>query len=274
MDRTASTEIEFRSLQDFGSLVPSSAHLVGVCGSGMRSLAELLVGLGWRVSGSDAAPVADVRDKLERRGIVVYVGHRPEHVPDQTAMLVYSPAVGDTNPERQVAAQRGLPQLSYNQMLGWFMRGRVGVSIAGTHGKSTTTAMVACILTDAGLSPSAVVGAEVIARNAGGWAGSSDLLVVESCEYQRSFLDLTPTHAVITGIEADHFDCYRDLEEIKLAFRAFVGKIPADGSLLIRADCPVSREVCAGLAVHSETFAVAMRRTPLAPLGRGKLRVV
>jgi UDP-N-acetylmuramate--alanine ligase len=224
----------------------------------MRALAELLVGLGWRVTGSDAAPVDDVREKLERRGIVVDTGHHPGHVPDYAELLVYSPAVSASNVERRFAAERGLPQLSYNQMLGWLMRKRVGISIAGTHGKSTTTAMVACILTDAGLSPSVVVGAEVIARDAGGWAGSSDLFVVESCEYQRSFLDLTPTHAVITGIEADHFDCYRDLDEIKQAFRAFVEKVPADGSLLIRADCRVSREVCSGLAMHPETFAVSI----------------
>ena len=154
------------------TLVPqTSAHLVGVCGSGMRALAELLVGLGWRVTGSDAAPVDDVRKKLERLGIVVHAGHRPEHVPDDAELLVYSPAVSDTNSERRIARERGVKELSYNQMLGWLLRDRVGISIAGTHGKSTTTAMVACILTDAGLSPSVVVGAEVIACDAGGWAG-------------------------------------------------------------------------------------------------------
>jgi UDP-N-acetylmuramate--alanine ligase len=221
----------------------------------MRALAEMLRGLGCRVSGSDACPDPAISEKLALRGIVVRAGHRAEFVPDRADLLIYSPAVGESNPERRFAVERGLPQLSYSQMLGWLMRHRVGISIAGTHGKSTTTAMTACILSDAGLSPSAIVGAEVISREAGGWAGTSDLFVVESCEYQRSFLDLSPTHAVVTGIEPDHFDCYRDLDAIKQAFRAFVEKIPADGSLLIRADCPVTREACSELAVPVETFA-------------------
>lgn len=269
MDRTAETDQDFRSLPDFGSLRLGTAHLVGVCGSGMRALAEMLRGLGWRVSGSDACPDPAISEKLVERGIVLHTGHRRDFVPFDAELLVYSPAVSDTNVERRAAIERGTPQLSYSQMLGWLMRNRVGVSIAGTHGKSTTTAMTACILSDAGLSPSAVVGAEVIARDAGGWSGSGDLLVVESCEYQRSFLDLNPKHAVITGIEPDHFDCYRDLTEIKQAFRAFAEKIPADGSLLIPADCRTTREVCSGLEVPVETFAVTFDQTaPLSLLGR------
>lgn len=258
MDRTAVVDQDIRSRRDFGCLRSGPAHLVGVCGSGMRALAELLVGLGWRVTGSDASPDPAIAEKLIRRGVIVHAGHHPEHLPDHGGLLVFSPAVSETNPERRRAAESGWKELSYSQMLGWLMRDRVGISIAGTHGKSTTTAMTACILSDAGLSPSAIVGAEVISCDAGGWAGSSDLFVVESCEYQRSFLDLIPKHAVITGIEPDHFDCYRDLAEIRQAFRAFVERIPADGSLLIRADCPVTREVCSGLAVPVEMISGAV----------------
>jgi UDP-N-acetylmuramate--alanine ligase len=109
------------------------------------------------------------------------------------------------------------------------------------------------------------VGAEVIARDAGGWAGSGELLVVESCEYQRSFLDLKPQHAVVTGIEPDHFDCFRDLNELRDAFRAFVSKLPPDGSLLIRSDCRFSRDVASGLAVPVETFAVDANSTSIPP---------
>ena len=137
-------------------------------------------------------------------------------MPHLADLLVYSPAIGPQNAERQRAEQLGIPQMPYNQMLGELMKTRVGVSITGTHGKSTTTAMVACLLRDGGFSPSAVIGAELIGQTAiSGWAGTSELFVVESCEYQKNFLALSPTHAVLTGIEADHFDYFHDLRETR-----------------------------------------------------------
>ncbi|HLQ45354.1 MAG TPA: Mur ligase domain-containing protein, partial [Planctomycetaceae bacterium] len=196
-----------------------SAHLVGICGSGMKALAEMLQGLGWSVSGSDLHPPLLTVDLMRRKGMRIHHGHSSEYVSRETDVLIYSPAITLANPERQRAEQLRIPQMSYNQMLGELMKSRVGISIAGTHGKSTTTAMVACLLRDGGLSPSVVIGAELIGkgdrrpdglvgsgdsrravgdpRRAGvsGWAGESDLFVVESCEYQKNFLTLSPTHA-------------------------------------------------------------------------------
>ena len=128
-----------------------SAHLVGVCGSGMRALAELLTEMGWALSGSDNNASEPVVTALSHRGLRIHSGHHGRSVPDTTDVLIYSPAIGPDNAERQRALRLGIPQLCYSQMLGALMHGRDGVCVAGTHGKSTTTAMTGCILTAAGL---------------------------------------------------------------------------------------------------------------------------
>ncbi len=232
-----------------------TAHLVGICGSGMQALAEMLQGLGWTVSGSDLQPSQSVLEVLRRRGMQVHCGHSEEFVPQSAGTLVYSPAITPLNAERQRAEQLGIPQMSYNQMLGELMKTRIGISIAGTHGKSTTTAMVACMLRDGGFSPSAVIGAELIGTTAvSGWAGSGELFVVESCEYQKNFLTLSPTHAVLTGIEADHFDYFHDLRETRDAFAEFVGRLPREGHLVIRGDCEATRVAAASSLAQIETY--------------------
>ncbi len=232
----------------------SAAHLVGICGAGMKALAEMLTGLGWSVTGSDLARPNPTIEALERRGLRVHFGHQETFVPPDADVLVYSPAVAADNPERQIAARLGIRQLSYSQMLGELMRTRVGVSIAGTHGKSTTTAMTACILTDAGLKPSAIVGAELCELGKSGWAGEGELFVVESCEYQRSFLDLSPRHAAILGIEPDHFDCFATTNDMQSAFASFAGLIAQEGTLLVRGDCAASLDAARSTRARVETF--------------------
>ena len=252
-DRRATSRCLENALPRDGLLSPS-AHLVGVCGSGMQALAELLTGLGWRVSGSDRQVVDDVAELLGRRGLRILQGHAASHLPADTDVLVHSQAIGPENVERVEATGLGIPQLSYSQMLGQLMSGRVGVSIAGTHGKSTTTAMMASLLDTAGLSPSAVVGARLVGRESSGWAGIGDLMVVESCEYRRSFLDLAPRYAVITGIEPDHFDCYASLGEMTEAFGEFAASIDKSGLLLARADCPATLAAAGRALARVKTF--------------------
>jgi UDP-N-acetylmuramate--alanine ligase len=218
----------------------SSVHLVGVCGSGMRALAELLIGLGWRVTGSDLTAPSSTLRAMQKRGLRFHRGHDDRFLPRDVDVVVHSAAVGEANPERQLAHRLRIPVLSYSMMLGLLMENGVGVAIAGTHGKSTTTAMVAAILTEAGLSPSAVVGAELKDRKTCGWVGEGDLFVVESCEYQRSFLDLKPQYACILNIEPDHFDCFASLDDLIEAFARFAGQVAADGLLLVNGDCPES----------------------------------
>jgi UDP-N-acetylmuramate--alanine ligase len=233
-----------------------SAYLVGVCGSGMKALAELLSGMGWDVSGSDSNASEDMTASLAGRGLRIHPGHHGSFLAKETDVLVYSPAVSAENAERQAAQRLGIPQLSYSQMLGVLMRGRSGVCIAGTHGKSTTTAMTGCILTAADLQPAVVIGAEVCGIGLSGWYGAGQNFVVESCEFQRSFLDLSPRYAAILGIEPDHFDCYPHFDETIAAFAAFVQKLPAEGRLLIPARCDASKAACVAVAAPIETFGV------------------
>lgn len=232
------------------------AHLVGVCGSGMKALAEYLTSAGWQLSGSDQQLSSETSQMLTRRGLRLHQGHSSRFLPAATDLLIYSPAVKPENPERQAAQQRGIPQFSYTQMLGRLMQGKTGISIAGTHGKSTTTAMVGRILQDGGHEPSVIVGAEARGSQSSGWAGSGDLFVVESCEFQRGFLDLSPQLAAILGIEADHFDCYRDLAETTAAFAEFARRVPADGLVLIHQGCAASQTATAEIQAERQTFAL------------------
>ena len=234
----------------------AAAHLVGICGAGMRALAELLVGLGCRVTGSDLQRPSAAIQAMQRRGLRFHLGHNDDHLPRDVDVVVFSPAVEPGNPERQLAAELRIPQMSYSQMLGWLMRTRVGVSVAGTHGKSTTTAMAACVLEHAGLAPSAVFGAELCGIGKSGWAGGGELFVVESCEYQRSFLDLHPRFAVVTGVEPDHFDCYRTFDETKAAFADFAAQVEPGGVLMVRGDCEAAQEAAQRAAADVLTFSL------------------
>lgn len=233
-----------------------SGHLVGVGGAGMRALAELLLDLGWSLTGSDLAASESSRLALAARGLTVLSGHCGEHVPPGADLLVHSPAVPASNPEREAARTRAIPEWSYTQALGRLMGERIGVGVAGTHGKSTTTALLGLILTRAGLSPSVVCGAELIDTQCSGWGGAGDLFVVESCEYRRHFLDLRPRHALLLDIEPDHFDCYPDLDSAVRAYAEFVGLLPADGLLLCRVDRPAVARAVREARCKVQTFAV------------------
>jgi len=222
----------------------------------MKALAELLSSSGWTVSGSDSNLSEAAASSLAARGLRIHSGHQDCFLGEHTGVLIYSPAVGPENVERVRAERLGIPQLSYNQMLGRLMRGRRGVCIAGTHGKSTTTAMTGWILTAADLAPAVVIGAEVCGLGLNGWDGGGPHFVVESCEFQRNFLNLTPYDAVILGIEPDHFDCFPHFDEAVAAFAAFAQKVPDDGRLLIHAGCEATRAACLAAGAIIETFAV------------------
>jgi len=233
------------------------AHLVGIAGSGMRGLAEVLLGRGWWLSGSDlevgrVAHLAGDRLRLCR-------GHAAEHVPPGTDLVVYSDAVPAGNPELQRAAELGVPVLSYFQMVGRLMGEKRGLAVAGAHGKSTATAMTAEVLLHAGLDPTVLCGATPLGCASGGRAGHGPWMLAEACEYRANFLHLRPRHAVILGIEPDHFDCYDSPEALEAAFARFAQSVPSDGLLLARYDCPATRRVIGGLACRVETFGIDRR---------------
>ena len=275
----------------FDSRGPSSAHLIGVCGAGMKALAELLDGLGCRLSGSDLALATVAIEGLVRRGLTFHQGHSAEHVTSDVECVVYSPAIPAENVERVEAARRGVPQWSYSQMVGRLMQTRTGVCIAGTHGKSTTTAMAGWVLSHAGREPSVLVGAELgggrrdvpreepltqtlspqgrgegtraepqltaLARtHRSGWAGSGELFVVESCEFERSFLDFSPRYAAILSVEPDHFDCFADLPSLTKAFGEFARRVASGGVLLVRGDCEAAVECAREATARVVTFGI------------------
>ena len=209
-------------------------HFMGVGGAGMFPLAELLLRSGGRVSGCDAKDSRALRD-LEALGGAVHVGHEAVHARDAAALVVTS-AVPDDHAEIEAARAAGIPVLKRAQALGeWVGMGTV-VAIAGTHGKTTTTAMTTSILAKAGLDPTGLVGGRVTAWGGNLRFGSQDLFVVEADEYDRSFLTLAPDVAVVTNLEADHLDVYGDLEGVRRSFLEFLAGVRGGGRVIVCGD--------------------------------------
>lgn len=246
--------LRLQLLSDAMAAERQSAHLVGICGSGMSALASMLLDLGWSVTGSDSLPSEPLVGNLRQRGVEIRRGHAAANLPPRCDVLVYSAAIAADNPERHAARELAVPEMSYSQMLGRLMGVRRGIGIAGTHGKSTTAAMTATILLQSGRQPSACIGAELRATGRGGWAGASDLFVVESCEYRRSFLDLAPKYAAILNVEADHFDCYKDFGETCEAFGQFAARVVGDGLLVVPSSSTTVAEIARSTAARVETF--------------------
>jgi len=231
------------------ALLPPGAavHLIGIGGSGMSSLAVMLHEAGYRVSGSDLSDGASVAS-LRERGIPVAVGHQAENLGD-AALAVRSSAVPESNPEVQRANERGIRVIKHAEMIGWLSTTKRTLAVAGTAGKTTTTAMLAWILKEAGLDPTALVGGVLPALGSGARLGQGDFLVVEADEFDRRFLELHPEVAVVTNVEPDHLDYYGTFEAIRAAFRQFVGKVPEGGWLIL---CGDNREAAALAAVAPE----------------------
>jgi UDP-N-acetylmuramate--alanine ligase len=228
-------------------------HLVGIGGSGMSALAMLLLQQGRTVSGSDVADSAVVL-ALREAGARIALGHAAQNVPD-AEYVIRSSAVSDDNVEVVEAARRRLTTRKLAQAVGEVMRARRGVAIAGTHGKTTTTSLVGWLLERGGADPLVLVGADTPAFPLGARAGDGPM-VVEADEYDRRFLEYWPEVAVVTSVEADHLDYYRDLAEIRAAFAELVERLPADGRLVVCADEPCAASLETPHA-HKETYGFA-----------------
>lgn len=234
-------------------------HFVGIGGCGMSGLARMVVRCGAVCSGSDISTTEVVR-RLRSEGIAVATTQTPTTVPESCDLLVISAAIPANHPEVIAATERGVPVLKYAQVLGRLMIGRTGVAIAGTHGKSSTTSMLAHVLIQAGLDPSFIVGATCDQIGGGSRTGESDLLVAEACEYDRSFHNFHPTHGVILNVEADHLDLYKSLEEVVESFATFARRVPhasRGGTLLINHEMPHRLTITAGLDCAIETIGFA-----------------
>lgn len=211
-----------------------SLHFVGIGGVGMCGIAELLLNLGYRVTGSDLRD-SEAVSRLRSLGAEVSIGHRSENL-GRVDVVVISSAVREDNPEVAAARARRIPVIRRAEMLAELMRMKHGVAVAGTHGKTTTTSMVGQVLTRAGLDPTLVIGGKVRIWGSNAKLGSGPYLVAEADEFDRSFLKLAPVIAVITTLEAEHLDCYRDLEEIEKAFVEFANKVPFWGAVVVCLD--------------------------------------
>lgn len=233
--------------------LPASIHLVGAGGSGLSQLARLLLSFGYDVSGSDREDTP-VIGHLRSLGAEVFVGHSASNLPSNCACLIYSAAVDDDNPEVTEAKRRGIVVMKYAEALGELMRGRIGIAVAGTHGKSTTSMLIAKILVDAYLQPAFVIGAESGQLKNVKQDPSSPLFLVEACEYAGSFLSLCPKYVVLTNIEPDHLDYYGSVRSLILSFHRFVSRIPKDGLLLYNCDCPLSRRVASIAVCRTVSF--------------------
>ncbi|HEY1687170.1 MAG TPA: UDP-N-acetylmuramate--L-alanine ligase [Tepidisphaeraceae bacterium] len=231
-------------------------HFIGIGGSGMAGLARILLDVGAKVSGSEPSPNEQILE-LGRRGAQISADQTGSLLHPGVDLVVRTAAVKDNNPEYRAAVTLGLPIIKYAQLLGQVMAERLGIAVSGTHGKSTTTAMVAFALTQTGIDPSFVVGGTVAQLgHVGSRSGASNAFIAEACEYDRSFHNLHPKVAIITNIEADHLDCYKDLDDIIGSFRTFAQNLPPDGLLITSANDENTMKAVRGLSQRIEPCAL------------------
>ena len=209
-------------------------HLIGIGGAGMNGIAEILLNLGFNVTGSDMRQ-SPVTKRLESLGAKIWAGHSAEHVAE-CDVVVYSSAVKEDNPEIEAARARKIPVIKRPEMLAELMRMKYGICIAGTHGKTSTTSMTAQVLTQGGIDPTVIVGGKVTDFGGGAKIGQGHFMVLEADEYDRTFLKLSPVIAAVTNIDLDHLDCYSDIDDIRSAFTQFVNKVPFFGAVILCID--------------------------------------
>lgn len=243
-----------------------SIHFIGIGGVGMSGIAEVLLELGFRVSGSDLKE-SEVTRELEARGARIAFGHAARHI-KEADVVVYSSAVKQDNPEIVAAKDQGIPVIRRAEMLGELMRLKSGIAIAGSHGKTTATSLVATVLRDAGLDPTVIIGGRLNALGSNAASGKGELLVAEADESDGSFLRLHPSISVLTNIDPEHLDHYGSLEAVKEAFITFANQVPFYGLVVACVDHPniqdilprIDRRVMTyGFAAHADYRARDLR---------------
>jgi UDP-N-acetylmuramate--alanine ligase len=227
-------------------------HFVGIGGIGMSGVAEVLLTLGFKVSGSDLKS-SPVTERLANLGAIIFQGHKAENITG-AEVVVTSSAISHDNPEVASAHNQHIPVIPRAEMLAELMRLKYGIAIAGMHGKTTTTSMVAAVLAGGGLDPTVVVGGRVDAMGSNARLGKSQYLVAEADESDRSFLKLSPILAVVTNIDREHMDCYRDMEDVEQAFIDFVDRVPFYGMVVLCNDDDRLRSLLPRLARRATTY--------------------
>ena len=208
-----------------------SIYFIGIGGAGMSSLAAMMLAQKKNVVGSEKESSA-ITEELSSRGATIITDQSGEHVPDDVDLVVYTVAIPESNGDLKRARQLGVPVLSYPEMLGLISKNMITIAVSGTHGKTTTTAMLAHVLEGTAISPTVLMGSAIADHKINFIKGAGKYLLVEACEYRKSFLNLSPTYLIITNIDEDHLDFYKDLADIQRAFKDFVAKIPEDGFVI------------------------------------------
>jgi len=212
-----------------------NVHFIGIGGIGVSAIARMMLLEGKNVSGSDTKD-SGITDELSLLGAAIFIGQSKDNIKENVDLVVYTVAVLEDNPEFISAKERGIKCLSYPEVLGLISKNKKTIAVSGTHGKTTTTAMIARIFIDSGKEPTVVVGSKLLEGSdnlrSNFVAGEGEYFIVEACEYRRSFLNIHPTIGVITNIDNDHLDYYKDLEDIQSAFRSFAELIPKEGVLI------------------------------------------
>ncbi|MFA6131091.1 MAG: UDP-N-acetylmuramate--L-alanine ligase [Patescibacteria group bacterium] len=218
-------------------------HIIGVGGIGTSAVAKWYFLRGAKVTGSDVYP-SEILTELDRMGIEVKIGHFADNIPSECDLVIYSKAVPATNIERQTATERGIEDASYAEFLGALSKTKKTIAVAGTNGKSTTTSMLGSILKAAGLKPTVIVGTKNPAFTHGNLEmGDGEYFVVEACEHMASMLSITAEVVVITNIEEDHLDFYKDLDDIKKTFQEWIDSLPRDARVIVNANDRVSQSL-------------------------------
>lgn len=226
-------------------------HFIGIGGIGISALARMMLLEGKTVTGSDRGE-SEVTTELVNAGIQVSIGHEARYVPKDVDLVVYTIAIPAENPELLEAKSRGVPVITYPEMLGRVSAGKYTIAVSGTHGKTTTTAMIAKVMIDAGLEPTVVVGSMMRHpknpdERTNFIPGAGKYFVMEACEYRRSFLNIQPTVLVVTNIDNDHLDYYKDISDIQGAFNEMARRLPADGFLVCNPDDPNIEQILHGI---------------------------
>src|SRR5579862_4016490 len=227
-------------------------HFVGIGGIGMSGIAEVLLNLGYKVSGSDLRHSA-VTERLAALGASIFEGHRAENI-SGAEVVVTSSAIATENPEVTEAHKLHIPVIQRAEMLAELMRLKYGIAIAGMHGKTTTTSMVAAVLAGGGLDPTVVVGGRVDAMGSNARLGKSRYLVAEADESDRSFLKLSPILSVVTNIDREHMDCYRNMRDVKKTFLEFMDRVPFYGMVVACNDDPLLRRLLPDVQRRTVTY--------------------
>ena len=233
-------------------------HFVGIGGSGLSAIAKVLLERGHIVSGSDKEE-NDRSEELREIGATIYIGHRPEQI-DGANFLLVSSAIRESNPEIVEARLRGIPVLKRSDFLATLMGNTIGIAVAGTHGKTTTTSMLASILIKGNLDPTIIVGGVLPLIGSNARSGKGDYFLIEADEYDYMFLGLTPEVAIINNLEHDHPDIFTDMAQYREAFRQFALRLPTDGRLVVNGDDKELMELVNGLSADFEIYTYGLQK--------------